>query len=833
MKRSTPSFVAFFWPLAEVASIVDERGELIGPWVFLGPEYRNADDAIVGVAANTHARYALHPQLVLLVVAVYPELTGETILVAELREALDTEQLAARLHRLQQAAARNTARLPNRGAPREARPREEIREALDAAGLTRKEVCAPAERAAPDRTKPAARVAIAPVSAAAVEADTRRADPTLTEDEISLIVARRLMYPQHEIALLRLADGSPAILRGVSLERAALAQSDRPEMRGAQLVAIWPALAPKGQTPEALEALQARLRVAGVEVDAVERASLYVDHKQRAVQLGAATSLVVPSAGGIKRYAARYALVPFDAVITSHDANTFREDARYPAAMQERDYTERAEQAKVIRQVQSFSPELVLNSNPDATNGPPIIAPEGFVLGGNSRVMTIKRARDAYARAVGPAIAAHCGIFGLRGAANERDHMLVRILLDEYDPATISQELNRVPTQQIGAAAGAVSLAARLPEDLLSMLLDSDAAETGTLRAALRANENAVIAALVAADVITPQERPRWVTKQNNLTDEAITQIEKGIAGALVADKVLLARIEDKRALFSLLLAIAPAIVLLERLDPAGERGFNIAPSMRAALTLAPRLLELRPHERAEYFLTQGLIEDAQIDAVVNDPVAVEALLWLLAATPRKASNQIRDYLARARQSADPNQAMLFAPLDPVELRRQSLGWATPAEQAADGGALARLSGRRLVNPCSCQHARVLHIGAATPAQAAQAARELGLTHAPRDAWAARRVGVLPMQNGAVALVEPLHRVPNGAGALIVPLARLVLALGWLKGGLNNPTPRNARRQNGRPCFVSRVARLIVGTWWALGAAEAIQKARSGAGTTT
>lgn len=793
---------AFYWPTREIDLLQSSADA--APIQIHGPRYATADDAIRALLEDG-SRIAQHPQLCVVVARCWDD--G-----ARIERVLSLEYAIA-----------GTLRRPNRGAPAETRRTpEQVRELLDEVGLDRRDVCR-REAKPPDRTKPAARVPIPPVSASALELDTRRSAPDATDEEIALVVARRLMYPQREVALLRSADGSPVVLTAASLERGLLDQSKRPEMQEARLVAIWPALTPKGQTPEALAALRARLAYTGETLDEVElHVAPMASGRTTQIQLGATTEIVVPTGSGMRRYAARYAIMPGADVITSHDPQSFRPDPRYPAGLQERDYTQREEREKVVRQATAFVPSLVLNSNPDATNGPPIVTQEGLVVGGNSRAMTIKRARSAYEAALGPAIAEHCGTFGLRGAELPEGAMLVRILVDEFNPRTISNELNRVPMQQIGEAAGAVSLAARLPESVLLVVTDTDAAESGTLRGALRAQERLVVAELQRSDIITPQNRALWLRKDGALTDEAFTQIERGIVGALVPDKTLLSRVQDVRSLYNLLLAAAPAFVSLERLDPESERGYNVAPSLRAAIPIVLRLIAMRPHERAEYWLAQGIIEDEPLERVVSDPVAVEAVLWLLDAvkTPRKAAADARNYLDRARQAADVGQALLLAPPDPPELRRETLGWWTPAMIEARGGALSRLSGQRLENPTRCACGRVLAVHG-TPSSRARAASVLGLERLPRGPWRADRVGIVPLDGGAIALVEPLRRRPNGVLEYVVPVARLISGMGIFMAGLDNPTPQ--RRPNGRPCAIMRLARLITGTWVSLGAVKAIQ----------
>ena len=85
---------------------------------------------------------------------------------------------------------------------------------------------------------------------------------------------------------------------------------------------------------------------------------------------------------------AKYKLVEAQDLTPSHNAETFAPNPSYPPGVQERAYHNSKEaQARVIQQAQNFDARYLVNTNPDAVNGPPIVTPDGTVLGGNSRTM--------------------------------------------------------------------------------------------------------------------------------------------------------------------------------------------------------------------------------------------------------------------------------------------------------------------------------------------------------------------------------------------------------------------------------------------------------------
>lgn len=114
---------------------------------------------------------------------------------------------------------------------------------------------------------------------------------------------------------------------------------------------------------------------------------------------GAEGTVFVSGEGGEpKALKARYRLMEAAEVIASHNpAESFKQNAAYPAGVQERAYhRDTAEQAKVKMNAQKLKPEFVINTNPDAVNGPPIVSKDGVVLGGNSRTMSMQLAHSDF-----------------------------------------------------------------------------------------------------------------------------------------------------------------------------------------------------------------------------------------------------------------------------------------------------------------------------------------------------------------------------------------------------------------------------------------------------
>lgn len=137
-----------------------------------------------------------------------------------------------------------------------------------------------------------------------------------------------------------------------------------------------------------------------------------------------------------------YRIVEAGDAIASHEPVGFSKREEYPEGVQERKYhSDKAEMMKVIRNAQAFDPVYLINTNPDATNGPPIITPEGIVLGGNSRVMSTQRVYANHpesAAAYKEYLTKQADTFGF--SAEEVSKFKAPLLVREYKPETETKD---------------------------------------------------------------------------------------------------------------------------------------------------------------------------------------------------------------------------------------------------------------------------------------------------------------------------------------------------------------------------------------------------------
>lgn len=415
---------------------------------------------------------------------------------------------------------------------------------------------------------------------------------------------------------------------------------------------------------------------------------------------GADTRVMYPTAQGVRALRAWYALVPREAVITSHDPLSFAEDARYPADFQERDYArDRGEQQKVVTAAlpERFRLEFIANTNPDAINGPPVVDTHGRVLGGNSRAMIVKRVAstdpDRFERELAETIAAHCSALGLEGAPTE-GAMLVRVLEDgQVDPREASTLLNRAFTREIGAEAGAVAIGGLIPVDVY-VAIGAELVDL-PLREAIRRQSTTVVRALQSANVITPSNETSWLRTQSagrgerrtvaELSNAGVDRLVAAMVGALVADKGVLSRTSPR--LQGLYERIAPICLALEASE-AGE--YDFVPALREAIAAAPSV----PYDEVgfiEHFANERLFggDDA---GDVSSPLAAVLLRWLALDAQHKPAQAAKGVLAYWRglpeEVRTPGASSLLGlmgaePESPDALRVRTMGTASVADVEA------------------------------------------------------------------------------------------------------------------------------------------------------
>ena len=263
--------------------------------------------------------------------------------------------------------------------------------------------------------------------------------------------------------------------------------------------------------------------------------------------------------GQSERQTARYMLIEAGDAIPSHDPLSFSPRADYPEGIQERAYhIDTGEQNKVTRNVSAFNPDFLINTNPDATNGAPIITPEGIVLGGNSRTMTLQRVyanQPKHAAAYKQKLKEEAAAFGFSPA--DIDALKAPMLVRVYDPpaddtktlAQIVRAANVTKTQGLEGRVKGRALASQLSPETLNVMRTAfqNMPEHYSVNRFLTKPSNAltaVIEALQRDKIFTEQNAIEYLREDGTLNANGRELVQQTLVGHVIRDELLLASLD-------------------------------------------------------------------------------------------------------------------------------------------------------------------------------------------------------------------------------------------------------------------------------------------------
>lgn len=388
---------------------------------------------------------------------------------------------------------------------------------------------------------------------------------------------------------------------------------------------------------------------------------------------------------------ARYVVVDIQDLAPSHlPEKGFARNPRYPENVQERQYeTDKAEQAKVIKNAQTYDPAYTVNTDPTLVNGPPAVTREGVVLGGNSRVMTLQevyRNNPEASQKYRDALEMHAQDFGIDPAEIQkfRHPVLVRVvdssIQDLADFQRRARLYNEPPTQAMAGQAEGVSKARLLSEETMDQVVRG-LEEFGTLREYMgnRASRD-MIAGFYRDGVIEPVEANKYIDSNTGLlTEEGKRLAEQVIRGRVFEDAELLST-ASREGLKKLDLSL-PALM---RLKARGDK-WDITPKLAEALRTYTKM-KAEGFKSVEDFLAQRRMFEEE--PIARDPEAMA----LLRALSEKRPTELRDAfddMARAAAADIPNQMSFgfYEPETPEQAFSRIFGKNEELAVAAEQGA--------------------------------------------------------------------------------------------------------------------------------------------------
>jgi hypothetical protein len=390
-------------------------------------------------------------------------------------------------------------------------------------------------------------------------------------------------------------------------------------------------------------------------------------------QTGRETTLHTPTS----RMPAAYRLVEADSLVPSHNAQSFERNPQYPEGVQERAYdTSKEAQARVIQQSQSYEPAYTVNSNPDAVNGPPVITPEGVVLGGNSRAMSTQRhyadGGDAYRNYLRQN-AESFGFTPEQVDAMEKPVLVRQIAAPEGTPALrrLGTELNKSMTGALGVAERAVSAGKNITPDTLRWAADTLNSEDLTLRELMARHGQELVSRMVRDGVITDRERPQFVdAASGGLSEEGKSFVERALLGTVIDDPRLMDA-APKSVLQKLERSLGAITSFASREDE-----WNILPAIRSAVGELGSIqregssVELRLGQTDLFGGERNPVVDALVKALDGKPTEVKAAF---------------DDFARDADENLPGQARMFGGGDAFDAFNHAFGSKLSEKEFHDG----------------------------------------------------------------------------------------------------------------------------------------------------
>ncbi len=402
---------------------------------------------------------------------------------------------------------------------------------------------------------------------------------------------------------------------------------------------------------------------------------------------GASTQVMVAGANGAPvSVPGHYQLMEAHEAIPSHDSESFGKHKKYPAGLQERAYhRDKAEQRKVQRNAQRQKPIFLVNTNPDALNGPPIMNQDHIVLGGNSRTMSMQRVykhhpENAAAYKEYLADNAHQMGFTPADLDDMKEPILVRVVdTAGHDEHLLVRQMNESFIQQMDPRTMQVAMGRRLGAKAIAEL-GSSMRPDETLRAFLDDNRaKQFVSSLSDAGIIDTRNESQYLKKNGKLNEDGKRLVERVLVGHLIDDPDLLS---NTRA--SMVGSIARSVPLILQAE-AVDKKYNIRENIKQALDGHTRMHDMGFGAKLGATASQKAVAAKEARGQMTDlfegehPVLTDERTGLLFDAfvkyggPRQLSRVFADYATNAKNAPE-GQTMLLGPeVTPVSVLRGAL----------------------------------------------------------------------------------------------------------------------------------------------------------------
>ncbi len=315
----------------------------------------------------------------------------------------------------------------------------------------------------------------------------------------------------------------------------------------------------------------------------------------------------------------QYGVVDAGRLIASHDADG-NVNPQYPAELQPRDRARGTSSAQISKMAATLDPRLLMGS-PKASDGAPIVSPQGVVESGNGRTLAIRRAYAEH-----PEVAAkYRAALEAEGydTSGMEQPMLVRMrhgMMKPEDVEAFTREANARDTLAYSATEQAQADARALPDQVVALYRGGDIDAAG--------NRDFVKAFMTHA--VPAAEHGAMTSMDGELSQQAIQRIRAALLAKAYGDADLIAGIVEStdsntKAIGGALTDVAGAWAKMRQ----GVRDGHVEPTMDITRNLldAVRLIE---RARKDGESVHGLVRQRDIFSGETVDPLTEAVLRLM-----------------------------------------------------------------------------------------------------------------------------------------------------------------------------------------------------------
>jgi hypothetical protein len=377
----------------------------------------------------------------------------------------------------------------------------------------------------------------------------------------------------------------------------------------------------------------------------------------------------------------RYALASTPDLVTSHlrlGDGSLQPNPDFPAELQPRDRSRAASVLQVSRMAAGLDPERLAESRL-ASQGAPLVGPDGAVESGNARVLAIGAAyaNGPQAAAYRLWLASNAARFGLDPAAVRSldQPVLVRQRLEVpgLDRVRLAQEANQSDVATMSRSERAAVDARAFTPELLDQYTPNGAGD-------LASPSNRGFALGFLQKTSSPAELGALVDPRGQLSQEGQARLHAALLAGAYRDSGLVARMseatdDNTRSLSRALATEAPAFIGLRLGADRGSvhPGLDLGPDVAAA---ANKLSELRASgQRVPDYLAQAGLFGQELSP---ESQRLLSLFDEFKRTPSRIAETLHRYVELATAAGDPRQASFTSTESPTKaglLERAATTW--------------------------------------------------------------------------------------------------------------------------------------------------------------